>query len=159
MSDCLLETNEKTNESGGILCEEDQERVRKKYRTILKNAETECPPPPPKPEGQRGRVKKTKSSRTCGSHLLERLRDFEDDVLRFMTDALVPFTNNLAERDLRMNKVHQKISGCFRSIENANVFCRIRSYLSTCSKNGVSATDALNLLFNGKFPDFMGPAE
>ena len=95
MSDCLLETNEKTIESGGILCEEDQERVRKKYRTILKNAETECPPPPPKPEGKRGRVKKTKSSRTCGSHLLEWLRDFEDDVLRFMTNVLVPFTNNL----------------------------------------------------------------
>jgi transposase len=54
-----------------------------------------------------------------------------------------------------MNKVHQKISGCFRSIENANVFCRIRGFLSTCGKHNVSATEALNLLFQGKLPDFV----
>ena len=56
-----------------------------------------------------------------------------------------------------MTKLHQKISGCFRSKDGADIFCRIRSYLSTCRKHGVSATDALNLLFAGKQPDFMQP--
>jgi transposase len=154
MSNLLLETNELTTKAGGVLGIEEQKRVRKKYRKILADAEIECPPPPPRPDGKRGKVKKTKAR-----NLLERLRDFEDDVLRFMTDVNVPFTNNLAERDLRMNKVQQKISGCFRSIENANIFCRIRGFLSTCDKNNVSATDALNLLFHGKLPDFIKLAE
>jgi transposase len=154
MADFLLELNEQTTEAGGMLCEEDQKTARERYRKIVKDAEIECPPPPEKPEGKRGRVAKTKSR-----NLLDRLRDFEDDVLRFMTDVDVPFTNNLAERDLRMNKVHQKIPGCFRSIENANIFCRIRSYLSTCVKNEVSATYAPNLLFDGMLPGFIGLAE
>jgi transposase len=55
-----------------------------------------------------------------------------------------------------MMKVQQKISGCFRSWEGAKAFCRIRSYISTCEKNGVSAADALSLLFNGQKPDFAG---
>ena len=55
-----------------------------------------------------------------------------------------------------MTKVHQKISGCFRSQEGADIFCRVRSYLATCAKNKVSASDALNLLFEGKLPDFLG---
>jgi transposase len=89
--------------------------------------------------------------------ILGRLRDFEADVLRFMTVGCAPFTNNQGENDLRMTKVQQKISGCFRSMEGAQVFCRVRSYLSTCRKQGVSATGALNLLFQGKPPHFMRP--
>ncbi|MDR3341409.1 MAG: transposase, partial [Treponema sp.] len=71
------------------------------------------------------------------------------------TDLDVPFTNNLAGRDLRMMKVHQKTSGCFRSMEGAEIFCRVRGYLSTCQRHGVSAADALNLLFNKKLPGFV----
>ncbi|MDR2177050.1 MAG: transposase, partial [Treponema sp.] len=65
------------------------------------------------------------------------------------------FTNNQAERDLRMIKVHQKISGCFRSWEGARYFCRIKSYVSTCEKHDISSADALKMLFEGQMPGFM----
>jgi len=129
---------------------------RMKYHALLDKAENECPPPDERlrPEGKRGRLKRSKAR-----NLLERLRDYEDDVLRFMTLSYVPFTNNLAENDLRMVKVQQKISGCFRSMEGAKIFCRIRSYLLTCQKHDVSATKALSLLFQGSMPEFMECAE
>lgn len=121
------------------------------YRALLKQAEAECPPPEaPKTPGRRGRRKRSKSR-----NLLERLIHYETETLRFMTDAEVPFTNNQGENDIRMTKVQQKISGCFRSKEGADIFCRVRSYLSTCRKNQVSATQALTLLFQGTLPDFM----
>jgi len=91
--------------------------------------------------------------------LLERLRNYENDVLRFMDKKDVPFTNNQGENDLRMTKVQQKISGCFRSFEGATAFCRCRSYISTCRKQGVSSSQALRLLFDGKMPAFMMAAE
>jgi len=71
-----------------------------------------------------------------------------------MTDAEVPFTNNQGENDIRMTKVHQKISGCFRSMEGAEIFCRIRGYISSCQKHGVSSSEAMELLFAGKLPEF-----
>ena len=114
-------------------------------------AEKECPPPCAKrKKGQRGRLKKSKSR-----NLLERLINYESDVLRFMENKDVPFTNNQGENDLRMTKVQQKISGCFRSEEGALIFCRVRAYLITCRKHGVSATDALEALFKGTLPDFV----
>jgi len=104
--------------------------------------------------GKRGRLKRSKAR-----NLLERLRNFEHDVLRFMDVEYVPFTNNQGENDLRMTKVQQKISGCFRSMAGAKIFCRVRSYLSTCRKQGMSATEALALLFQGKNPAFMDTDE
>ena len=71
-----------------------------------------------------------------------------------MEKSNVPFSNNLAERDLRMTKLQQKISGCFRSHEGAKGFCIVRSYLSTCQKHGVTASKALELLFSNKLPGF-----
>ena len=148
----LLETiNCKVNDAGGALEAHESQKYRLKYRAILKQAEIECPEPiEPRKKGKRGRIKKSKSR-----NLLERLRDYEQDTLRFMDNELVPFSNNLGENDIRMTKVQQKISGCFRSMDGAHIFCRIRSYLSTCRKQGVKASHALDLLFNGKLPDFL----
>jgi transposase len=87
--------------------------------------------------------------------LLERLKNFEKETLRFIAEVDVPFTNNLGENNIRMTKVQQKISGCFRSMEGAQMFCRIRSYISTYRKQGLSVTTALNRLFNDEVPDFM----
>jgi len=85
--------------------------------------------------------------------LLERLSDYQDDTLRFMTEGAVPFTNNQGEKDIRMTNVHQKISGCFRSMQGAEMFCLLRSYLSTCRKQCVSASTALELLFKNQLTD------
>lgn len=148
----LLETvNIKVKDAGGALNSRQTEMYRSQYREIIKKGEIECPEPDrPKKKGKRGRIKKSKSR-----NLLERLRDYENDVLRFMGNELVSFTNNLGESDIRMTKVQQKISGCFRSIGGAKIFCRIRSYLSTCRKQGVKSSCALDLLFNGKLPEFL----
>lgn len=134
---------------GGALPSEQARQYTARYRTLLQQAEKECPLPDKKP-AQRGRVKRSKAR-----NLLERLQLYEQDVLRFMTNPIVPFTNNQGENDIRMTKVHQKISGCFRSKEGADIFCRVRGYLSTCRKNNVSASQALMLLFAGKLPDFI----
>jgi len=121
-----------------------------RYQKILARGDIECPAPNKNSriKGQRGRLKRTKSRA-----LLERLRDYQDDVLRFLTSTAVPFTNNQGENDIRMTKVHQKISGCFRSMQGAEMFCLIRSYLSTCRKQYVSASLALELLFKNQLPD------
>ena len=63
-------------------------------------------------------------------------KSFENDVLRFMENSDVPFTNNQGENDIRMTKVQQKISGCFRNTEGSEIFCRMCAYLSTCRKPG-----------------------
>lgn len=146
----LLEAmNMAVKQAGGPLPPEKAQRYRVLYRKILRQAEKECPAAPARKKPRRGRTKQS-----TARNLLERLRDYEDDVLRFLDTPGVPFTNNQAERDIRMTKVQQKISGCFRSMEGAYIFCRIRSYLSTCRKHGVSPTEALRLLFLGKLPDF-----
>jgi len=153
VSALLKEINKATHEAGGCLEISVSEHYRKRYRDLLQEAEIECPAPDEtERKGRRGKVPRSKSR-----NLLERLRDFENDVLRFMVEEIVPFSNNQAENDLRMTKVQQKISGCFRSMEGAKIFCRIRSYLSTCRKQDVSASDALRLLFEGKWPQFMMP--
>ncbi len=151
MKELLLDINNAVDDAGGCLPLNEGNQWRQRYRKLLKHAETECPPPDESQrEGKRGRIKRSKAR-----NLLERLRDFEQDVLRFMDVAIVPFTNNQGENDLRMTKVQQKISGCFRSMDGAKVFCRVRSYLSTCRKHGMTATEALALLFKGQNPDFM----
>ena len=102
------------------------------------------PLPPPKKKGKRGRVAKGKAR-----NLVERFRDRKAEILLFIHDFNVPFDNNLAERDIRMMKVQQKISGCFRSKAGAEMFCNLRSYTSTLRKQGISIWDGIGSLFAG----------
>ena len=151
MRDLLKEINVAVDDAGGCLKTADSNTFRKRYRDLLEQADKECPPPDEskREKGKRGRLKRSKAR-----NLLERLRNFEKEILRFMDEPDTPFTNNQGENDLRMTKVQQKVSGCFRSAEGAQIFCRVRSYLSTCRKHGMTATDALRTLFEGRLPDF-----
>jgi transposase len=151
MRDLLVRINQAVDDAGGQLEPAESRKFRQTYRKLLDKAQIECPPPDEsKKTNKRGRVKRSKAR-----NLLERLRDYEMETLRFMDDEQVPFTNNRGENDIRMTKVQQKISGCFRSKEGAAIFCRTRSYLSTCKKHGMRATEALRILFEGRLPDFL----
>ena len=105
--------------------------------------------PPLTRKSNRGRVK-----RRVGHNLLLRLKDYARDVLRFLFEPDVPFTNNQAERDLRMMKCKQKISGCFRVFDNALDFANIRSVLSTARKQNLNLLDVLIQALSGQPPVF-----
>jgi len=113
------------------------------YRNLLDLGLKLNPANPPLPHS-RGRPKQTPAR-----NLLERLDTHQAEVLRFLYDFQVPFDNNQAERDLRMMKLKQKISGGFRSWEGVRIFCRIRGYLSTLKKQGHNLLNALEQLFLG----------
>jgi transposase len=115
-----------------------------RYRALLAEGYAANPPPPPPPAGTRGRPKQGKAR-----NLLDRLRGRMGEVLAFAHDFRVPFDNNLAERDLRMMKVQQKVSGCFRDPAGADQFCRVRGYISTARKQGHNALTAIQHVFLG----------
>ncbi len=103
--------------------------------------------------------KRKRKKRTKAQNLLIRLRDFREPTLAFMNDFSVPFDNNLAERDIRMIKVKQKISGCFRKNLGAEMFCRIRSYISTAKKQGRNISYVLQSVMDGNPMDISQTAE
>jgi len=115
------------------------------YHAILAEAATANPEKPA--SGKRGRT-----AQSVPFNLYRRLRDHADDVLRFTTDPLVPFSNNLAEQAIRMPKVKLKIAGCFRSTEGAHAFCTIRSYLATLQKQHFDLFSSLVRVFQGNVP-------
>ena len=122
--------------------------LRRQYGSILAHGERDNPLRARTQPKQRGRIKQSPAF-----NLLLRLRQHADEVLRFLTDSRVPFDNNQAERDIRMPKLKQKTSGCFRTVTGAESFCTIRSYLSTLRKQGRNIFHALTLTFQGQPPD------
>jgi transposase len=121
-----------------------------RYRALLEVGHAANPPPARRPH-QRGRAKQ---SPAC--NLRERLWLGQEEVLAFLDDFTIPFDNNQAERDVRMLKVQQKVSGCFRSAWGADAFACLRSYLSTLRKQGVALLAALETVVAGQplYPDF-----
>jgi hypothetical protein len=114
-----------------------------RYDRILAKGRAANPPPPRLPGRRRRR---RRSPAAC---LLERLEAHRDEVQRFIEDLRVPPTNNLAERDIRMVKLQQKVSGCWRTLEGAQAFLTVRSYISTARKHGINPLAALRRLFEG----------
>jgi len=146
MIDFLLEVKEKREKSRrrGFDPETIKEYENRYRRIITAGMRANPPPVEDTQRKKRGRRKKSKAL-----NLVERLRDHEEATLSFMYDFTVPFDNNLAERDIRMMKVQQKISGTFRSFEGALSFCRIRSYISTVKKQGMNVIAAIQDAFAG----------
>lgn len=145
MFDLLLEMNNFLDEQNNQLTPKQKEPWLKRFRQVLSEGWATNPLPKKPPKKKRGRQAKTKSQ-----NLLARLGDFEDSVLAFLHDINVPFTNNLAEQDIRMIKVRLKISGCFRTVQGAENFARIRSYLSTARKQGRNILDSVTDAIKGK---------
>ena len=151
MAELLLGILKTKEDSGGVIPLSVQQGFREGYRAILIEGEKESPPPQPRKVGENDKKKRSRIAKTKDRNLWERFKGYEDGILAFMTDPATPFTNNQAERDIRMAKVHEKVSSGFRSPQGALFYCRIRSYLSTCAKRGIPGYEALRLLFSALF--------
>jgi transposase len=133
----------------------------RRYDCLLSEGYQANPAPPPPQKSAQGKRKPGRAKQSPARNLLDRLSGGKWAVLRFLLDFAVPFDNNQAERDLRMIKVQQKVSGCFRTEQGVAVFCRIRSYLSTLRKQGSELLSALEHTLAGHpvLPVFQPPSE
>ena len=134
LSDLLLRLYRRRQKLGEFNQRQFQ-RAHKRYLTIVQEGRRLHPP--------------RKGAQSKAANLLDRLEEFDSNILAFLWDERVPFTNNLAEQDIRMMKVRQKISGCFRTFTGAQIFCRIRSYISTCRKQGINVWQGIQMAVNG----------
>ncbi len=134
-----------------MLTPEEYANLQKRYRNILSRGEKELPPIPARQNGKRGRIAKTDAH-----NLWKRLKEYETAVLLFAKLPHVSFTNNRAERDLRMSKVKQKVSGCFRTELLAQAYCRISSYLQTMANKGYNPLVAIQMALSGQIYDQLG---
>lgn len=148
MKALLLEMKDITDNSKAqglqSLDDQQQQQLTAKYNGLVQEGYLQHPIAEKQP-GKRGAVKKSKTQ-----NLLERFKNHREDIIRFIRDFRVPFGNNLAEQAVRMMKVKQKISGCFRSKQGATSFATIRSYIDTMRKNGFSIMDAIGQAIAGK---------
>ena len=147
---CLLqETCKKVAQSKGKkLTDKEYANLQKRYRNIMTRGEKQLPPIPPRPTGKRRKLAKSDAH-----NLWERLHNYETAVLLFAKDPHVAFTNNRAEQDVRMAKVKQKVSGCFRTQIYAQAYCRISSYLQTMANQGYNPLLAIQMALAGKFSE------
>lgn len=152
MSKLLAESKKNADEMGELgkkIEGKEIEALKEKYKLIVMKGIEENPPPKvvESKKGKRGRTRQTKAK-----NLLDRFIKHEEEILRFATDPRVPFDNNQAERDLRMIRVQQNISGNFRTTQGADAFCRNRGYISTIMKNMMSVIDSLYAALKGAPP-------
>jgi len=149
MISLLIEIHRKVDElkHQSIHCMSDDELLEwhKKYHEIIEKGIAEDIEKSPVVLNNKGKTQKSRPMK-----LLLRLQKYDIETLAFMYDFEIPFDNNLAERDIRMQKLRQKISGCFRGKNGAGVFCRVRSYISTARKNGIDAMDAISRAVKGQ---------
>lgn len=125
--------------------EEEMKSWHERYHGIVSDGIAEDAQKSPQVLNKKGKPKKSKPLQ-----LLLKLQQYDIETLAFMYDFDIPWDNNLAERDLRMQKLRQKISGCFRGKDGAKIFCRIRSYISTAKKNGIDAMEAISMAVRGQ---------
>ena len=142
LSRFLVNANERCQQQG-VLQEKEFKKALAGYHALLAKGRRRHP------------RRQDHGAQSKAANLLGRLEDYDYSVLAFLFDPVVPFTNNQGERDIRMEKIRQKISGCFRTLSGARVFARIRSYISTCQKQGRNILDALEnaILGNPFIPD------
>jgi len=148
INDLLSEMKKYTDKCIEMEISIDPEKVREFeeiYDTVISEGIEENQPP----DNFKKVKKRGKTAQTKAKNLLDRFIVHKEQILRFLNDLRVSFDNNQAERDIRMMKLQQKISGTFRTIEGALAFCRIRGYISTIRKNGMKAMDAILAALNG----------
>jgi transposase len=148
MGELLTEMKKYTDECKEQTQELDLEQIKvleKRFDVVVMKGIEENPPSlNPVKQGQRGVSPKTKAR-----NLLDRFIEHKEKILRFLTDLRVPFENNQAERDIRMMKLQQKISGTFRTMRGAEAFCRIRAYISTIRKNSLAVLEGIRAALQG----------